>query len=146
MLIIIDFSKSRLSYKKIAISATQSPLMHKIGGVPSPRNPAVYKTNLTNRHEKISNVCCKVNDYYGLSKFLKIFLAHIGKSMKFIKQCTSGVPVLRRRHTGACLEEFIEHRLVRKVQFEDNLLDGLARIFEQVLRFENNILVYPLRS
>ena len=31
--------------------------IYKIGRVPSPRNPAVYKTNLTNRHEKISNVC-----------------------------------------------------------------------------------------
>ena len=47
---------------------------HKISVVPSPRNHAVYKTNLTNRHEKNSDVFDKVNDLKLTSKlFLKIF-------------------------------------------------------------------------
>jgi hypothetical protein len=37
-----------------------------------------------------------------------------------------GVPILRRRHACTGLEELIEHRLVREVQLEDNLLDGFT--------------------
>ena len=47
---------------------------HKDSRVPSPRNPAVYKTNLTNRHEKNSDVLHKDNDLKSQSKyFIKIF-------------------------------------------------------------------------
>ena len=38
--------------------------IYKISRVPSPRNPAVYKTNLTNRHEKkFLMSICKGNDF-----------------------------------------------------------------------------------
>ena len=59
MLIIIGSSKSGLSYKKKPFHTPKNSLFGikldrtvKISRVPSPRNPAVYKTNLTNRHEK----------------------------------------------------------------------------------------------
>ena len=59
MLIIIGSSKSGLSYKKNPYPTPKNSLFGikldrtvKISRVPSPRNPAVYKTNLTNRHEK----------------------------------------------------------------------------------------------
>ena len=44
---------------------------HKDSRVPSPRNPAVYKTNLTNRHEKNSDVLYKGNDLKSISKLLQ---------------------------------------------------------------------------
>ena len=47
---------------------------YKNSRVPSPRNPAVYKTNLTNRHEKNSDVLYKDNDLKSQSKyFIKNF-------------------------------------------------------------------------
>ena len=36
-------------------------LQHKNGRIPSPRNPAVYKTNLTNRHEIIPMSSAKIS-------------------------------------------------------------------------------------
>ena len=44
---------------------------HKDSRVPSPRNPAVYKTNLTNRHEKNSDVLYKGNNLKSTSKLLQ---------------------------------------------------------------------------
>ena len=44
---------------------------YKNSRVPSPRNPAVYKTNLTNRHEKNSDVLYKGNDLKSTSKLLR---------------------------------------------------------------------------
>ena len=44
---------------------------HKDSRVPSPRNPAAYKTNLTNRHEKNSDVLYKGNDLKSISKLLQ---------------------------------------------------------------------------
>ena len=58
LIIIFGQSKPRLSYKKNPYStptegrfSIKLTMDIKISGVPSPRNPAVYKTNLTNRHE-----------------------------------------------------------------------------------------------
>jgi len=50
MLIIIESAKTALIYE---LFSTLMTMGIKISRVPSPRNPAVYKTNLTNRHEKI---------------------------------------------------------------------------------------------
>ena len=45
--------------------------------VPSPRNLPIYKTNLTNRHEKNSYVWCKGNNSEEHSKIFQIFFFHI---------------------------------------------------------------------
>ncbi len=51
----------------------KSPIKNS-GRTPSPRDPALYKTNLTNRHEKNSDVLHKDNDLKSQSKyFIKIF-------------------------------------------------------------------------
>ena len=59
--------------------------IYKISRVPSPRNPAVYKTNLTNRHEKNSDVLCKGNNLKSKYKFCIQFLTsiqHIDKNSR----------------------------------------------------------------
>ena len=53
-------SKSALIYELFSIHGVTKTKIYKISRVPSPRNPAVYKTNLTNRHEKILMSFAKV--------------------------------------------------------------------------------------
>lgn len=48
-------------------------MIQKNGRIPSPRNPAVYKTNLTNRHEKILMSFAKIIIYYPMANFIKEF-------------------------------------------------------------------------
>ena len=42
------------------------------------------------------------------------------------------------------LEELVEHRLIRKIEFEYNLLDRSPRMLQKVLRLEDHVGINPL--
>ena len=83
-------AKARLRYDFFFIREWRT--VKKNSRIPSPRNPAVYKTNLTNRHEKISDVFCKDNDLISICKlWITIFNNYRTNTLTF---CTTKAAIV----------------------------------------------------
>ncbi len=91
MLIIIQF-RGKSASKVRFFFHTGMEDGQKNSRIPSPRNPAVYKTNLTNRHEKISDVFCKDNDLISICKlWITIFNNYRTNTLTF---CTTKAAIV----------------------------------------------------